>query len=48
MLTYEIILHRLIERAPTSSRLQALIYKLDASLRRPRDEPEIPPIFIGP
>ncbi len=48
MLTYEIIVHRLVERAPTSGRLQALIYKLDASLRRPRDEPEIPRVFIGP
>ena len=48
MLTYDIILHRLAEKAPTNSRLQALHYKLDASLRRTYDDSEIPRVFIIP
>lgn len=47
MLTYVIILHRLVEKAPTSGRLQDLIYKLDASLRGPRDEPANLHVFIS-
>jgi len=47
MLTYDIILHRLFEKAPTSGRLQNLIYKLDASLRGPSDEPANLRVFIS-
>ena len=48
MLNYDIILHRLAEKAPTNSRLQALHYKLDASLRRTYDYPEMPRVFVVP
>jgi hypothetical protein len=47
MANYDIILHRLAEKAPSNSRLQALHYKLDAFLRPPCDDPKIPRVFIS-
>lgn len=50
MRNYEIILLRLAEKAPSSSRLQALHYKLDAFVRRTNveDDSEIFRVYIGP